>query len=82
PYQIRSAGGCVFPCSIAGTCATCTSGFVQCVGTTDGVAICATNLNFDSTQNCPVNDCTAGYTCYSSASGGYACFQIRSTENC
>jgi hypothetical protein len=82
PYQIRSAGACVFPCTIAGTCASCTSGFVQCVGNADGTHVCATNLSFSSTPNCPVNGCPDGFTCYSGGANSYTCFEILSSQNC
>jgi hypothetical protein len=77
PYTIKSGSECVFPCA-GDPCGPCNtdSGFVQCVGNPDGTHICATNLTSNSTQNCDVNGCPAGFTCYAGGGANYTCFEI------
>jgi hypothetical protein len=86
-YKIwsESAGACVYPCDL-NPCASCTSGFVQCVGNPDGSHVCATNLtSLGGNGNCPVDGCfgleSDGFACYSGAGGSYACWKILSA-NC
>ena len=90
PYKIRSAGVCVFPCD-EDPCAACTSGFWQCMGNADGSHICATNFAFKLRENCPVNGCDAGFTCYSGShradsefgdESEFDCYDIITSEDC
>ena len=90
PYKIRSAGVCVYPCD-ENPCAACGSGSGDCKGNADGSYICAMNYAGELRENCPVNGCNTGFTCYSGShradsefgdKSEFDCYKIITSEAC